>query len=294
MPALCRDCLHHGDAAFTRCPACGSRRTIAHPDLFRLTVAHVDCDAFYASVEKRDRPELLSRPVIVGGGKRGVVAAACYLARTRGVRSAMPMFKALAACPDAVVIRPNMEKYVAVGREFRGLMQAMTPLVEPISIDEAFLDLSGTERLHEWRQRLHHLADAPRDGDVFRHVGPDHHGIRTGGERLEHRHRTAHAARPRDIAAGGDDTAPAATDDHRLRQQFGPVALLDAGVEGVAIDMRDRQAEQLGVRDHAARPAGGAARDGGLDGALAVTAQRRHGDGRSGRAGQPARRAAAA
>ena len=148
MPALCRDCLHRDHAAFTRCPACGSRRTVAHPDLFRLTVAHVDCDAFYASVEKRDRPELLTRPVIVGGGKRGVVAAACYLARTRGVRSAMPMFKALAACPDAVVIKPDIAKYAREGRRIRTMMEALTPLVQPLSIDEAVLDLSGTEALH--------------------------------------------------------------------------------------------------------------------------------------------------
>jgi impB/mucB/samB family len=108
----------------------------------------VDCDAFYATVEKRDRPELADRPVIIGGGTRGVVLACCYVARLYGVRSAMPMFKALAACPDAVVIRPNMAKYREVGREVRAEMRQLTPLVEPLSIDEAFLDLGGTERLH--------------------------------------------------------------------------------------------------------------------------------------------------
>ncbi|WP_270939134.1 DNA polymerase IV, partial [Falsiroseomonas oryzae] len=149
MPALCRDCDHRAQAAFAACPACGSRRVVAHAELFALAVAHVDCDAFYASVEKRDRPELLTRPVIVGGGRRGVVSAACYVARTRGVRSAMPMFKALAACPDAVVIKPDMAKYVAVAREVRVLMEALTPLVQPLSIDEAVLDLSGTEALHK-------------------------------------------------------------------------------------------------------------------------------------------------
>jgi DNA polymerase IV len=148
MPALCRDCDQTAEAPFARCPACGSRRSIAHPELFALTVAHVDCDAFYASVEKRDRPELLTRPVIVGGGRRGVVSAACYIARTRGVRSAMPMFKALAACPDAVVIKPDMAKYVAAAKQVRALMEALTPLVQPLSIDEAVLDLSGTEALH--------------------------------------------------------------------------------------------------------------------------------------------------
>lgn len=148
MPALCRDCLHHAEAAFARCPCCGSRRVVAHAQLLALSVAHVDCDAFYASVEKRDRPELLTRPVIVGGGKRGVVAACCYIARTRGVRSAMPMFKALSACPDAVVIRPDMAKYVREGRRIRTMMEALTPLVQPLSIDEAVLDLSGTAALH--------------------------------------------------------------------------------------------------------------------------------------------------
>jgi DNA polymerase-4 len=148
MPALCRDCDHAAETAFARCPSCGSRRVVAHPELFALAVAHVDCDAFYASVEKRDRPELLTRPVIVGGGARGVVSAACYVARTRGVKSAMPMFKALAACPDAVVIKPDMPKYAAVAGQVRALMEALTPLVQPLSIDEAVLDLSGTEALH--------------------------------------------------------------------------------------------------------------------------------------------------
>ncbi len=148
MPALCRDCDHTAADPFPRCPACGSRRVVSHPELLTLTVAHIDCDAFYASIEKRDRPDLLTKPVIVGGGRRGVVAAACYLARTRGVRSAMPMFKALAACPDAVVIKPDMAKYAAVAREVRALMEALTPLVQPLSIDEAVLDLKGTEALH--------------------------------------------------------------------------------------------------------------------------------------------------
>jgi DNA polymerase-4 len=119
-----------------------------HPELDRLTIAHIDCDAFYASVEKRDNPELADKPVIIGGGKRGVVSTACYVARIHGVRSAMPMFKALEACPQAVVIKPDMEKYARVGREVRKMMQDLTPLVQPLSIDEAFLDLAGTERLH--------------------------------------------------------------------------------------------------------------------------------------------------
>ena len=146
---FCRDCLGAQAAEDARrCAHCGSPRLLRHPELDRLAVAHIDCDAFYAAIEKRDRPELRDRPLIVGGGKRGVVATACYLARIRGVRSAMPLFKALEACPEAVVVKPEMEKYVRVGREVRAMMLALTPLVEPLSIDEAFLDLSGTERLH--------------------------------------------------------------------------------------------------------------------------------------------------
>ena len=146
MLAFCRDCLTEVDGS--RCAACSSTRIVSHPELFDLTIAHIDCDAFYASVEKRDRPELAARPVIVGGGVRGVVTAACYVARIYGVRSAMPMFKALKACPDAVVIRPDFAKYVAVGRQIRAMMATLTPLLQPLSIDEAVLDLAGTEALH--------------------------------------------------------------------------------------------------------------------------------------------------
>jgi DNA polymerase IV len=145
---FCRDCLGDLDIAARRCSECGSPRLVRHRALAALTLAHIDCDAFYATVEKRDNPELADKPVIIGGGKRGVVSAACYISRTFGVRSAMPMFKALALCPSAIVIRPDMTKYVRVGREVRHAMQALTPLVEPLSIDEAFLDLSGTERVH--------------------------------------------------------------------------------------------------------------------------------------------------
>jgi DNA polymerase IV len=148
VSAFCRDCLADTLAQSTRCGACGSPRIARHDELATLAIAHVDCDAFYATIEKRDDPTLAAEPVIVGGGRRGVVAAACYVARTYGVRSAMPMFEALRLCPQARVVRPNMEKYSRVGREVRQLMLALTPLVEPLSIDEAFLDLSGTERLH--------------------------------------------------------------------------------------------------------------------------------------------------
>jgi DNA polymerase IV len=145
---FCRDCLHDLDVTARRCGNCGSPRLVRHRALSSLTYAHIDCDAFYATVEKRDNPELADKPVIIGGGKRGVVSAACYISRTYGVRSAMPMFKALALCPSAIVIRPDMAKYVRVGREVRRAMQALTPLVEPLSIDEAFLDLGGTQRVH--------------------------------------------------------------------------------------------------------------------------------------------------
>ncbi len=145
---FCRDCLRPAAASTRRCAACGSPRLLRHPELTRLSIAHIDCDAFYAAIEKRDDPSLADKPVIIGGAKRGVVSTACYIARIRGVHSAMPMFQALKACPDAVVIRPNMEKYAAVGRQVRAMMQELTPLVEPLSIDEAFMDLSGTERLH--------------------------------------------------------------------------------------------------------------------------------------------------
>ncbi|MBV9248164.1 MAG: DNA polymerase IV [Acetobacteraceae bacterium] len=130
------------------CARCRSTRLVHHPELFSLTIAHIDCDAFYASVEKRDRPELATKPVIVGGSVRGVVTAACYVARLYGVRSAMPMFKALKACPDAVVIRPDFSKYVAVSRQIRAMMASLTPLLQPLSIDEAVLDLAGTQALH--------------------------------------------------------------------------------------------------------------------------------------------------
>jgi DNA polymerase IV len=147
MPALCRDCLIQLETE-SRCPACGSPRILAHPELFSLSIAHMDCDAFYASVEKRDDPSLADKPVIIGGGKRGVVSTACYVARIRGVRSAMPMFQALKLCPDAVIIRPRMEAYVEASKAIRALMEELTPAIEPLSLDEAFLDLTGTERLH--------------------------------------------------------------------------------------------------------------------------------------------------
>lgn len=148
MASFCRDCLADLPERSTRCTRCGSPRVVRHAELARMAIAHVDCDAFYATIEKRDAPSLADKPVIVGGGHRGVVLTACYIARTFGVRSAMPMFEARRLCPHAHVIRPDMAKYARVGREVRAMMGDLTPQVEPLSIDEAFLDLTGTERLH--------------------------------------------------------------------------------------------------------------------------------------------------
>lgn len=147
MSALCRSCLSevHTDR---RCQNCGSMRIVRHKELFDLSIAHMDCDAFYASVEKRDNPELADKPVIIGGGKRGVVSTACYVARIRGVRSAMPMFQAMKLCPDAVVVKPRMSVYAEASRQIRALMDELTPSIEPLSLDEAFIDLTGTVKLH--------------------------------------------------------------------------------------------------------------------------------------------------
>lgn len=159
--AVCRDCIEpiaiaSSDHANTRpsrkhactiaqsqpCPHCGSRRVLAHRQLPLLDIAHIDCDAFYASVEKRDNPALADKPLIVGhAGGRGVVTTACYIARRYGIGSAMPMFKAIEACPDAVVIKPDMAKYKAVSRQLRDIFRQATPIIEPISLDEAYLDL---------------------------------------------------------------------------------------------------------------------------------------------------------
>ena len=148
MPALCRDCLTTFETAPKRCSQCGRPRITVHPELFTLSIAHMDCDAFYASVEKRDNPELASKPVIIGGGQRGVVSTACYVARVRGVKSAMPMFQALKLCPEAIVVQPRMEEYVKASKAIRAMMQDLTPAIEPLSLDEAFMDMTGTDKLH--------------------------------------------------------------------------------------------------------------------------------------------------
>ncbi len=147
LSAFCRDCLTVC-APKPRCEHCASPRVLQHAELFDLSIAHMDCDAFYASVEKRDNPEIRDKPVIIGGGKRGVVSTACYIARINGVHSAMPMFKALKLCPDAVVVPPRMNTYVEVSKQIKALMSDLTPIIEPLSLDEAFIDLTGTEKLH--------------------------------------------------------------------------------------------------------------------------------------------------
>lgn len=148
MPTLCRDCLTLTDATTPRCPACRSPRRVTHDELAQLSIAHMDCDAFYASVEKRDNPALRDQPVIVGGGSRGVVSTCCYIARIKGVRSAMPMFQALKLCPEAIVVKPRFAAYTEASRAIRAMMEELTPSIEPLSLDEAFLDLTGTARLH--------------------------------------------------------------------------------------------------------------------------------------------------
>ena len=148
MWTLCLDCADLVDGRHTECTSCGGHRVRCHAEMTSLTIAHLDCDAFYAAIEKRDDPSLKDKPVLVGGGKRGVVSTCCYIARLYGVHSAMPMFKAQKACPDAVIIAPNGAKYSKAGKQIRELMRALTPLVQPVSIDEAYMDLSGTDRIN--------------------------------------------------------------------------------------------------------------------------------------------------
>ncbi|MEM6653298.1 MAG: DNA polymerase IV [Pseudomonadota bacterium] len=147
MPSLCRDCDTFVSAEVETCPACGSYRVISHAALEDLSIAHIDCDAFFAAIEKRDNPALKDKPVIVGGGKRGVVSTCCYIARLSGVRSAMPMFKALKACPEAVVVKPRRDAYITASRQIQEKLKALSPMVQMLSVDEGYIDLSGTRRI---------------------------------------------------------------------------------------------------------------------------------------------------
>ena len=146
---FCRDCYNQSKEISNKCEICFSPRIIQHNEISNLEIAHIDCDAFYASVEKRDNPKLKNKPVIIGGGNRGVVSTACYIARIKGIHSAMPIYKAKKLCPEAIIISPNIKKYRIVSNQIRDLMKELTPIIEPISLDEAFLDLKGTYRLHK-------------------------------------------------------------------------------------------------------------------------------------------------
>jgi DNA polymerase-4 len=229
MPALCRDCLTTFDAG-TRCPSCGRPRIAAHPELFDLTIAHLDCDAFYASVEKRDDPSLRDQPVIIGGGRRGVVSTACYIARIKGVRSAMPMFQALKLCPEAVVVRGRMDRYVEVSRQVRAMMDELTPIVEPLSLDEAFLDLGGT-------QRLHHAPPAVKLAQLARRMETEL-GI-TGSIGLSHNKFLAKVAsdldKPRGFSVIGKGETAAFLRDRSVRLIWGVGEVGQAALEAAGI-----------------------------------------------------------
>ena len=230
LASACRDCLSRWFGSRTSCPKCRSVRIVSHPRLFKLTVAHIDCDAFYASIEKRDNPDLAAQPVIVGGGKRGVVSTCCYIARTYGVRSAMPMFKALKLCPNAVVIKGRMDLYVQEGRRIRHMMQALTPLVEPVSIDEAYLDLSGTDALHGAPPAisLMHLQK-----EVEREIGIT---ISVGLASNKFLAKTASEAdKPRGFFALGIDEAPAYLADKSVRIIGGVGAQFEKKLNGDGI-----------------------------------------------------------
>lgn len=149
MPSLCRDCDADVSDVSDICAACGSYRMISHPELEQLSIAHIDCDAFFAAIEKRDNPDLEGKPVIVGGRKRGVVTTCCYIARLNGVHSAMPMFKALKACPEAIVVPPRREAYSKASKQIQEKFKTLTPKVQMLSVDEGFLDLSGTTRVND-------------------------------------------------------------------------------------------------------------------------------------------------
>lgn len=140
---LCRECTEMVEPDGSTCPLCGSQRLKSHAELQTLDIAHIDCDAFYASVEKRDNAELRYVPLIVGhAGGRGVVTTACYIARRFGVRSAMPMFQARELCPHATIVPPDMAKYRRVSSGIRAIFESATEIIEPVSLDEAYLDLT--------------------------------------------------------------------------------------------------------------------------------------------------------
>ena len=246
VPAICRDCLSRADVP-GRCPACGGPRLLAHPELDTLSIAHMDCDAFYATVEKRDNPELRDHPLIIGGGRRGVVSTACYIARIRGVRSAMPMFKALELCPEAKVMKPRMSVYVEVSRQIRTMMEELTPVIEPLSLDEAFLDLTGT-------QRLHHATPAELMLRLVRRIETEI-GV-TASVGLSHNKFLAKIASDLEKPRGFSVIGRAETDDFLMSQKVSVIwgvgrafqqTLAADGIRTIA-DVRRRDRKDLGKR----------------------------------------------
>ena len=227
MPQLCRDCFDSwDDGRLPRCPGCGSGRIIDHPKLNRLGIAHIDCDAFYAAIEIRDNPALAAKPLIVGGGKRGVVSTCCYKARTFGVRSAMPMFQARNLCPEANVVFPDHAKYAREAKRIRVILDSFTPAVEPISIDEAFLDLTGTEALHGQSPAVSLAKIAHR---IEQEIGI------TVSIGLSHNKFLAKVAselkKPRGFAVIGDAEAPAFLSDKPVSLIFGVGKVTGARLE---------------------------------------------------------------
>ena len=246
MPSLCRDCLTLIQTG-PRCPACRSPRLLVHPELTTLSIAHMDCDAFYASVEKRDNPTLRDQPVIVGGGTRGVVSTACYLARIHGVRSAMPMFQALKLCPQAVVVKPNFPAYIEASKAIRAMMERLTPAIEPLSLDEAFLDLTGTDRLHGAPPAVM-LAGLVRDMEVQLGL--------TGSVGLSHNKYLAKIAsdldKPRGFSIIGREETEAFLAPKSVRIIWGVGTALQASLEAAGIrtitDLRRWSRQDLSAR----------------------------------------------
>jgi len=246
MPSLCRDCLTLIQTG-PRCPACRSPRLLVHPELTTLSIAHMDCDAFYASVEKRDNPTLRDQPVIVGGGTRGVVSTACYLARIHGVRSAMPMFQALKLCPQAVVVKPNFPAYIEASKAIRAMMERLTPAIEPLSLDEAFLDLTGTDRLHGAPPAVM-LAGLVRDMEVQLGL--------TGSVGLSHNKYLAKIAsdldKPRGFSIIGRQETEAFLAPRSVRIIWGVGTALQASLEAAGIrtiaDLRRWSRQDLSAR----------------------------------------------
>lgn len=247
MPALCRDCLTRFETG-PRCPECRSPRVIEHDELFKLTIAHMDCDAFYASVEKRDNPELRDRPVIIGSRHaRSVVSTACYIARIKGVRSAMPMFQALKLCPDAAVVPGRMEVYAKASRDIRKLMDELTPSIEPLSLDEAFLDMTGTEKLH-------HAAPAVMLARLLKRM-EDELGL-SGSIGLSHNKFLAKVAsdldKPRGFSVIGKAETDAFLRDKPVRMIWGVGKAMQASLEAAGIrtfaDLLRWERKDLGAR----------------------------------------------